>query len=157
MKHPCPAGLCHRPEIGFEYERFYEYFAGQRLYDLVNTPTGRPVADKVAAYADLGTQAQEKAFLWGAVKDALFLELEKRKADQGWKLFLALAAQQTSSLRRPGSAGRVCQAALARTGWCRMLTQPARSGAGQIAHNGGGALAIARRPARQLGITRKSL
>ncbi|MBN1138184.1 MAG: hypothetical protein JXM73_16460 [Anaerolineae bacterium] len=86
-------------EIGFEYERFYEYFAGQRLYDLVNTPATRPVTDKVAAYADLGVQAQEKSFLWGALKDALFVELEKRAADQGWELFLALAGQQTSSLR----------------------------------------------------------
>ena len=86
-------------EIGFEYERFYEYFAGRRLYDLVNTPTGRPVGDKVAAYAELGAQAQEKAFLWGALKDALFLELEKGTADQIRELFPELAGQQTSSLR----------------------------------------------------------
>ena len=133
-------------EIGFEYERFYEYFAGQRLYDLVNTPTGRPVADKVAAYADLGTQAQEKAFLWGAVKDALFLELEKRKADQGWELFLALAAQQTSSLRSalqaalvefaqaaPGPVHELVSEMLAQAGQKRGEADPRMLGSGALA------------------------
>jgi hypothetical protein len=85
--------------IGFEYERFYEYFAGQQLYKIVNPPAGQPVERKVAEYAKLGEQSEKKAFLWGALKDALFLELERGSPGEIRELFPALAEQQTGSLR----------------------------------------------------------
>ena len=73
-------------EIGFKYERFYDFFVGQRLCKLVNTPPQRPDEDKLEAYAELGKEASAEAiFLWGALKDAFrqaeLVEFDFRQGD----------------------------------------------------------------------------
>ena len=57
-------------KIGFRYERFYDYHAGMRLWELNAT-----LEDKVAAYAKQIGLTQQQPYLWGVVKYALIREL----------------------------------------------------------------------------------
>lgn len=53
-------------EIGFKYERFYDYYGGMQLYKLT-----RAKADLDDFFLELVNTTADKPFLWGAVKSAL--------------------------------------------------------------------------------------
>lgn len=57
-------------QIVFQYERFSDYHAGKRLFELNNG-----ASDKRAAYQDQILRIQDLPFLWGAVNFALIQEL----------------------------------------------------------------------------------
>jgi len=57
--------------IGFKYERFYEFFGGRRLYQ-----AAKDVSDRVGFYTDVANQLNKKVFLWGALVQAMVLELK---------------------------------------------------------------------------------
>lgn len=57
-------------EIGFRYERFYDYHAGKRLWEI-----NAGAADKVTAYLQQMQLTQKQQYLWGPVKYALIREL----------------------------------------------------------------------------------
>jgi hypothetical protein len=63
-------------EIDFQYEGFYEYFGGERLYE---TNKDRPVAEKVHLYKSLMSRIGDTPYLWGVLKYALQLEIEKKQ------------------------------------------------------------------------------
>ncbi len=52
--------------IAFKYERFYEYFIGERLAELSATQPKRAVF-----FLDLIEQTPEKPYLWGAIRSAI--------------------------------------------------------------------------------------
>ncbi|MBN8655652.1 MAG: hypothetical protein J0M11_07945 [Anaerolineae bacterium] len=56
-------------ELGFKFERFYDYFAGRRLLKL-----SEAIADYQTFYLGLIRKTISKPFLWGAVKFALLHE-----------------------------------------------------------------------------------
>jgi hypothetical protein len=62
--------------ITFKYERFYEYFVGNRLYELSQTQEDRP-----AFFKKLIRQISTVPFLWGAVKNTLVRELQAHEDD----------------------------------------------------------------------------
>jgi hypothetical protein len=78
-------------EIGFKYERFYEYYAGKYIHE-----SNRGREDLVGRYRELVQRVPKRPFLWGAVKRALVLELEEGKRE----LFFRLA--ETGDLNMAG-------------------------------------------------------
>lgn len=68
-------------EIGFKYERFYDYYAGKQLYKLAQT-----TIDKPKFYRNLIEQIRQKPFLWGTVKNALVNEVEQTEVSLLWEL-----------------------------------------------------------------------
>ena len=65
--------LARTYEIGFQYEGFYEYFGGARLYELHK---GKEAVALTDAYRATIQQLGEQPYLWGVIKYALLLELE---------------------------------------------------------------------------------
>lgn len=57
-------------EIGFKYERFYDYFAARQLNDIYSG-----IQDRSKVYLDLVEKMQEKPFIWGGAKNLLLKEL----------------------------------------------------------------------------------
>lgn len=57
--------------INFKYERFYEFFAGRRLYQ-----TAKEITNGVDIYLAAAEHLNAKVFLWGALVQALVLELK---------------------------------------------------------------------------------
>lgn len=58
--------------IGFEYERFYEYFGGVYL-----SRAAHETDNPFEYYRNLSGFLDDKPYLWGALKNALFTELKK--------------------------------------------------------------------------------
>lgn len=58
-------------EIRFKFERFFDYFVGKRLYEIVKLR-----GDTEAAYQNLLQETLHNPWLWGGVKNALILELQ---------------------------------------------------------------------------------
>jgi len=56
-------------ELGFKYERFYDYFAGRRIHKLAST-----IENRESYYLTLIETVQEYPYLWGAVKYSLSQE-----------------------------------------------------------------------------------
>jgi hypothetical protein len=56
-------------KIAFKYERFYEYFVGQRITEIAATQ-----ADRHDFFCKMIGHIQEQPFLWGAVRSALLNE-----------------------------------------------------------------------------------
>lgn len=77
-------------EIGFRYERFYDYHAGMRLLELNAT-----LRDKLAAYAEQIGLTQQQQYLWGAVKCTLIQEL----ATDGRSTILTLCGEDEHAVR----------------------------------------------------------
>ena len=77
-------------EIGFWYERFYDYHAGMRLVEL-----NAALEDKLAGYAEQIRLTQQQQYLWGAVKYALIREL----ATGGRSTILALCKEDKGVVR----------------------------------------------------------
>ncbi len=64
------SGSLSNYEIGFKYERFYEYFVGEYLY-----AQNKGKENKVEVYQKLiDEMKKESPFLWGGIKNALFRE-----------------------------------------------------------------------------------
>lgn len=63
-------------EIGFKFERFYDYFAGKRLHVVSEKKLNR-----LAFFKDAINQTFNKPFLWGAVKTALLEEINTHGTD----------------------------------------------------------------------------
>ncbi len=57
--------------IAFKYERFYEYFIGERLSEL-----SAAQVDRASFFLGLIEETAEKPFLWGAVRNALLQKLD---------------------------------------------------------------------------------
>ena len=57
--------------ISFKYEQFYEFFGGRRLYQ-----AAKEFANKIDLYSDVAESLNVKVFLWGALVQALVLELK---------------------------------------------------------------------------------
>ena len=57
--------------ISFKYEQFYEFFGGRRLYQ-----AAKESANKIDLYSDIAGRLNVKVFLWGALVQALVLELK---------------------------------------------------------------------------------
>lgn len=68
-------------QIVFKYERFYEYFAGRRVVSLSEKQT-----DRKTFFLNLIGETTQKAFLWGAVRNALVKEALKPDSDTVQKL-----------------------------------------------------------------------
>jgi len=56
-------------ELGFKYERFYDYFAGRRIQKLAST-----VEDREGYYLNFTEKTQSYPYLWGAVRYSLLQE-----------------------------------------------------------------------------------
>src|SRR5207253_2697326 len=69
-------------EIKFRYERFYDYHAGRRIFQLA-----REASSRLAYYRELITDCQCAPFLWGGIQAAVFRELN----DDGYGTVIALA------------------------------------------------------------------
>jgi hypothetical protein len=76
--------------IGFKYERFYEYFGGLYL-----TEAAHDTGDPFRYYENICTVLDDKPYLWGALKNALFQELK----NNNFELVSQLARLQLSSER----------------------------------------------------------
>ena len=74
-------------EVVFKYERFYDHFAGRRIHEF---STGKDQVAREEFYRGLMQEVSEKVFLWGAVKQALTLELQE-DAEQGQALLDCLS------------------------------------------------------------------
>ena len=61
-------------EIRFKYERFYDYFGGRHLLELVDQGKG---LERLIAYQEWILTTREYAFLWGPVENALRDELKR--------------------------------------------------------------------------------
>ncbi len=70
-------------EITFKYERFYDYYGGKRLLELVNLRGG----EREATYRELVTLLRGCPFLWGPIKTALVAELGRSNTE----LYIGLA------------------------------------------------------------------
>lgn len=68
-------------EITFRYERFYDYFAGQRIFALSETQV-----DRHAFFLAMITRTTKFPFLWGAVKNALVQEAKNHGPETLLKL-----------------------------------------------------------------------
>ena len=77
-------------EIRFKYERFYDYFAGKRLFQMHH---GTP--DSYARYAALVDSIKQQAYLWGGTKAALIMDLEHANQE----LILELCKVPSQSMR----------------------------------------------------------
>jgi hypothetical protein len=67
--------------IAFKYERFYDYFIGERLADLsASAEQGASQPNRAAYFLDLVQQTAQKAFLWGAIRSALLQVLAQGDA-----------------------------------------------------------------------------
>lgn len=77
-------------EIRFKYERFYDYFAGKRLFQMHH---GTP--DSYAKYAALVDSIKQQVYLWGGTKAALIMELEHANQE----LILELCKVPSQSMR----------------------------------------------------------
>jgi hypothetical protein len=78
--------------IGFKYERFYEFFAGRRLCRI-----GGTAPSQVDFYEEVIAALPDSLFLWGALVQALTLEL----INGNFSLFADLAAKnEQDRLRR---------------------------------------------------------
>lgn len=75
-------------EIAFKYERFYDYFAGKRLFSIAESKDA-----KLAFYQELVAQILNTAYLWGPIKSALVLELMEH-ADRRLIILLAETTSQ---------------------------------------------------------------
>jgi hypothetical protein len=79
----CNAGILTKQElvgsyeIGFQYEGFYEYFGGERLFQVHK---GKSEEQKITVYRNLFGQINEKPYLWGVLKRSLKLELSELKS-----------------------------------------------------------------------------
>lgn len=67
--------------IRFQYERFYEFFGGQRL-----CAASQATPSQMAFYQNVAKALPDRLFLWGALVEALARELQQGKQD----LFTAL-------------------------------------------------------------------
>jgi hypothetical protein len=76
-------------EIGFKYERFYEYYGGKYIHE-----SNRVREDLVGRYRELVQWVSGRPFLWGAIERALVLELEEGKRE----LFFRLAETGDSNM-----------------------------------------------------------
>jgi len=66
-------GEGQRYEIGFKFERFYDYYAGERIRKLVDSR-----AEEVEkAYTDLAGEIENHPYLWGAMTSALLTKLKE--------------------------------------------------------------------------------
>jgi hypothetical protein len=64
-------------EIGFKYERFYEYYVGEYLH-----AQNKGQVNKIEAYQKLIDEMKgESPFLWGGIKNALFREFVSGEVD----------------------------------------------------------------------------
>ena len=73
-----------RCSVQFKYERFFEYFAGRRLFQVAaNAPS------KVEFYLDVAGKLSKSIFLWGALIQAFYAELVEENID----LFINLASK----------------------------------------------------------------
>jgi hypothetical protein len=59
-------------KIAFKYERFYEYFVGNRILELSKSAQAK--ADRNAFFLQMVSETATTPFLWGAVKNALIQE-----------------------------------------------------------------------------------
>jgi len=82
-----------RYEMGFKYERFYEYFAGNRIYEM-----NKAKLNKAEAYSLVMQETREKVFLWGAIKLAILKEFASN-SDNGKKLIVKLAQNNDAVTR----------------------------------------------------------
>jgi hypothetical protein len=60
-------------EIGFKFERFYDYYAGKRIRKLVDGKA----KEVEKAYTDLAGEIEKHPYLWGAMTSALLAELKE--------------------------------------------------------------------------------
>jgi hypothetical protein len=72
-------------EVSFKYERFYDYFGGKHLFE--TAPEGMM---KVQWYQERILETARTPFLWGATRQALFLELYDRGKQQEFQLVFDL-------------------------------------------------------------------
>jgi len=77
-------------EIGFLYERFYDFHAGKRLFELNST-----CSEKSEAYREQTLLTLQFPYLWGAVKLALIQELKAGEQS----VVVALCRERESVLR----------------------------------------------------------
>jgi hypothetical protein len=70
-------------EITFKYERFYDYYGGKRLLELVDLRSD----ERETVYRELVMLLRDHPFLWGPTKTALVAELGRRNTE----LFINLA------------------------------------------------------------------
>ena len=64
-------GVGLETNIGFEYERFYEFFGGRRLHSAMKDTT-----DTMGIYLGVAGALPDKVFLWGALVQGLEFELK---------------------------------------------------------------------------------
>jgi len=79
-------------EITFKYERFYDYYGGKRVLDLIDRQEG----EREAAYRELVTRLRDQPYLWGPIKTALVAELGRRNSE----LFISLAQIPDDTVRQ---------------------------------------------------------
>jgi len=85
-----PIPLTGTISISFKYERFYDYFLGDYFYQKY-----RNSSDKHKNYQLLAETIQSHPFLWGAVKNALIMEIENGQDE----LIFQLACQSNQMSR----------------------------------------------------------